>query len=89
MSNSSIGENTTVRLSIIGFVIMVFIGIVTSILSFGIGAIWWGATIQTKMDILLEESRANTGINKTLIEQVNKHETRLSLIEARDCKVKP
>jgi len=55
---------------------------VIGVVGFGIGSIWWASSIQTKIDILLEESRSNNSANKLLIEQVNRHETRLGIIEA-------
>ncbi len=76
-----ISENTTVRLSVIGFLIMAFIGV----MGFGIGSIWFASSMSTKLDQIAEEVKAI----RVLDVRVYDHETRIKLLESKvDCKIK-
>lgn len=81
MSNSNeahdqpIGENSSVRLGVVGFCIMVVVGV----LGIGIGGVWFASSMSTKLDQIAEEIK---GI-RILDVKVNDHETRIRLIEQK------
>ncbi len=72
---ATIGENSTVKLGVVGFCVMVFVGV----LGFGIGAVWFASSMSSKLDQIVEEVK---GI-RVLDVKVNDHETRLRLIEQK------
>lgn len=72
---ATIGEDTNVRLGVVGFFIMVFIGV----LGFGIGAIWFASSMSTKLDQITEEVK---GI-RMLDARIYELESRVKIIESK------
>jgi hypothetical protein len=55
------------------------IGLVALLLGFVIGSIWWAATMQSKMDQVIEEVKVSRIIQST----VSEHDTKLKIVELR------
>lgn len=70
-----IGENSSVKLGVIGFCIMVFVGV----LGIGVGGVWFASSMSTKLDQIAEEIKGIRIIDM----KVNDHETRIRLIEQK------
>lgn len=55
------------------------IGLVVTLIGFVVGAIWWAATMQSKMDQVIEEVKTS----RILATKVNDNETKIKILELR------
>ena len=55
------------------------IGLVLVVIGFVVGAIWWAATMQSKMDQVIEEVKTS----RVLQTRVNDNETKVKILEMR------